>query len=106
MNTFFGTLNADGSVTENLSVDLSKVPSSDPIAFAYGVARGRSMANDDKPKSYSPKKIHGSNFSGLAKEYLRGFLFGYKGILVPEGTKIVKGQEMTLALMNKNILKK
>ena len=48
---------------------------------------------------------HGSKFTELAPEYLRGFLYGFKGLLVPEGTKFRKGNECTLALHHLRINK-
>jgi len=100
--TTFGTLQPDGILTDELELDISTLPSGDPIAFAYGFWTGLKLRKEE----YPPSNPHGSKFSELAPEYLRGFLLGYKFILVPEGTKIKKGQERCYALLSLNILKK
>jgi len=99
MKTTFGTLNKSGEVKINLEVDLNTLPSADPIAFGYGISYGRSMHEKRKAPD------HGLKHSELSPEYLRGFLFGYTGILVPEGTKIRKGQEANFSLLHLNVLK-
>ena len=109
--TTFGTLeieNGEAIVKDKMEFDLNSLPSSDPMAFGYGISRGQRLvkeAQKNKYIDYDFMKIHGSKFSELAPEYLRGFLFGYKGILVPEGTKIKKGQEACYALFDKNTYK-
>src|ERR1039457_5138156 len=104
--TTFGTLeieNGEAVVKDEMKLDLNTLPSSDPMAFGYGIAKGQwtiRKANEaGRDYIYNFKKIHGSNYKELAQEYLRGFLFGYKGILVPEGTKIKKGEEACYALL-------
>ena len=62
--TKFGTLTPNGVVDE-MELDLEKVKSSDPIAYAYGYFQGKSgkeLANDDD----------------LAEEYVRGYNDGVK----------------------------
>lgn len=101
--TLFATLQPDGSLTDELELDLHKLPSNDPLAFGYGISTGLKLRGERYPDF---RKVHGSNHSELAPEYLRGFLLGYKKILVPEGTKIKKGEETCYALLHLNILKK
>jgi len=104
--TKFGTLALEnGRLVEKhtMELDLNNLPSSDPIAFGYGIHSGQRCL---KEKIQAMDVKHGSKHSELAQEYLRGFLLGYKGILVPEGTKIKKGYERCYALLDKNILKK
>jgi len=93
--TQFGTIDEKGRVTNTIEVDINLLPSADPFAFAYGIHRGQyHLKNKDNVID------HGSKHSELAQEYLRGFLFGYKQILIPEGTKIRKGQEQSYALLH------
>lgn len=100
--TTFATLQPDGTLTDELELDINKMPSKDPIAFSYGFWVGIRLRKEKYPLS----NLHGGKFSELAQEYLRGFLLGYKSILVPEGTKIKKGEERCYALLSLNILKK
>jgi hypothetical protein len=110
METIFGTLHKDGSVEEHLKVDVNKLPSSDPFAFGFGISSGvrfrkqTEAAPDDRYKTF--EQLHGVKYREIAQEYLRGFLLGYKGILVKEGTKIRKGMERTLFHIQDNILNK
>ncbi len=102
MKTQFGFFDENFNVIKTCEVDINTINSGDPLAFAYGVSRGiqvRKMA----ATFTDSKKIHGSNFSELSPEYLRGFLLGYKGFLVPEGTKFRKGQEQSFFHMDKKI---
>jgi len=89
--TKFGTLSIENGVAvekDVMELDLNRLPCSDPIAFGYGISFGqRCLKNKFNPVDVD----HGTKHSELAPEYLRGFLFGYRGILVPEGTKIEKG---------------
>ena len=89
--TQFGTLNQDGTVTNTMTIELNNVPSSDPIAFSYGLFKGQQWSKDKVYKSF--KDVHGSNYREIANEYLRGFKLGSTGILLPEGYKIRKGTE-------------
>lgn len=102
--TIFGNLNENGEIENKLKIDLKSMPSSDPIAFSYGIHSGQ---NAVKKKNADKNYVinHGSKFSDLDQEYLRGFLFGYKGILIPEGTKIKKGTEQTYFHLDKNLIK-
>lgn len=99
----------DGKLEEvsNMEINFNSLPSSDKLAFGYGLARGQHYLKVNKGKNSWQKEPmkHGSNHRELAPEYLRGFLLGYKGILVPEGTKIKKGEEQSLYHFDKNILK-
>lgn len=72
----FGTINSRGNTETILECNLNKLPSSDPLAFGYGISRGQQA-----------QKL---------SEYDK----------VAEGTKIKKGQEQCYALFDKNILKK
>lgn len=105
--TTFGIMEQDGTVIDKVEIDLSKVPSNDPIAFMFGYMKGRTRRKDFDAgeKLGKSTKLHGSKFSELAQEYLRGFLFGWAGILVPEGTKIKNGQERSYALFELDTLK-
>lgn len=109
METVFGKIDAQGNVTETIKLDINKLPSSDPLAFAYGISSGiqhkQQVIDNQSHRNKSFKEIHGSNYRKLAQEYLRGFLLGYNGILVKEGTKIKKGHERTLLHHKDNILK-
>jgi len=90
--TIFGTMDNKGEVTKDLEIDLNNIPSSDPMAFGYGIAQGQKYL---KGGSYYTnfKDMHGSNYSEIAQEYLRGCKFGATGMLLPEGFKIPKGCE-------------
>jgi len=102
--TLFATLQPNGSLTDELELDLHKLPSKDPLAFGYGISTGLKLRGEKYPDF---KRVHGGGkWSELAQEYLRGFLLGYKSILVPEGTKIKKGEETCYALLHLNTLKK
>lgn len=118
----FGTIDSNGIVTKEMNIDLNSLPSSDPLAFGYGINAGQRKLKLDlesgnkKIRGYTIDKnnhyhrikyeeIHGAKFSDLAQEYLRGFLFGYKTILVPEGTKIKKGEELCYTLLHLNTYK-
>lgn len=61
--TKFGTLTREGKIINPMEIDLAKVKSSDPIAFAYGFFQGKSGHPISKDK-------------GLAPEYVRGFKAG------------------------------
>lgn len=100
MKTKFGYFDKDFNIVATIEVDINKIESFDPLAFAYGVSSGVIW----RDKDIRGKKIHGdSRFTDLAPEYLRGFLLGYKGFLVPEGTKFRKGNELSFALLDKQI---
>jgi hypothetical protein len=63
--TKFGTLNKDGKIENEMSIDLNKVDSPDPIAYSYGFFKGingQPMSKDED----------------LAEEYIRGFNDGKK----------------------------
>ena len=64
--TKFGTLKPNGKVVNAMSIDLNKVKSPDPLAYAFGLFQG---------------KLIGSRLGktkGLAPEYIRGFKDGTK----------------------------
>jgi hypothetical protein len=65
--TKFATLTPEGEKNV-MSIDMSKVKSDDPIAYAYGFFKGKSGQQMDK----APKG------DKLAKEYIRGFKEGRK----------------------------
>ena len=73
--------------------------------FGYMEGRTKRKDFDAREKLGGSTKLHGSKFRELAQEYLRGFLFGWTGILVPEGTKIKNGQERSYALVKLDTLK-
>lgn len=103
MITQFGYFDKDYKVVKTIEVDLTTINSKDPIAFAYGVAKGIATRTKSKYDRWDSRSIHGSLFSHLAPEYLRGFLLGYKQFLIPEGTRMMKGQELNFALLDKQI---
>lgn len=109
--TKFGTLElVNGKLVEKdvMHIDINQMPSSDPLAFAAGIHAGQRelrYKNENRTRR-SFEEVHGSKYSELAQEYLRGFLFGFTQILVPEGTKIRKGQESCFALHHLNTYKK
>lgn len=88
--TTFGTLTREGVLVDKMEIDLNSLPSSDPLAFGYGIAKGKRYKQED---FQTFEEIHGSKYSELSQEYLRGFLLGNKGILIKEGVKIKKGYE-------------
>jgi len=63
MKTKFGTLTKEGKIVNPMSIDLNKIKSPDPLAFAYGLFQGKSGQPMSKDK-------------GLAPEYIRGFKIG------------------------------
>jgi hypothetical protein len=63
--TQFGTLTPSGEVKNAMEIDLSKVKSPDPLAYAYGFFQGKSGQPISKNK-------------GLAPEYIRGYKEGRK----------------------------
>ena len=68
VKTKFGKIDSSGKVIITHSIDLSKIKSSDPLAYAYGFMQGQS--GEKLPK----KKKH------LASEYIRGWKDGHKKI--------------------------
>ena len=63
--TQFGTLTPERKVVNSMTIDLSKVKSSDPLAYSYGFFEGAS----GKPMSQD---------KDLAPEYIRGYKEGKK----------------------------
>lgn len=61
--TKFGTMTKEGKIINPMSIDLNKIKSPDPLAFAYGLFQGKSGQQMSKDK-------------GLAPEYIRGFKIG------------------------------
>jgi len=61
--TKFGILTPEGKVEKSMAIDLSKIKSPDPLAFAYGLFQGKSGQPMSKEK-------------GLAPEYVRGYKEG------------------------------
>jgi hypothetical protein len=66
VKTKFGKIDSTGKITITHEIDLSKVKSSDPLAYAYGFTQGQ--AGEKMPKD---KK-------NLASEYIRGWKDGHK----------------------------
>ena len=58
--TQFGDLTREGKVINSMEIDLSKVRSDDPLAYAYGFFHGKSGKEMEKHRN-------------LAKEYIRGY---------------------------------
>lgn len=56
----FGVLSSRGNIVGAMSIDISKIKSPDPLAFAYGYFQGKTGIPKAKNK-------------GLAPEYLRGY---------------------------------
>ena len=69
--TQFGTLTPSGEIKDSMVIDLSKVKSSDPLAYAYGFFHGKSGKSMSK----------GKNWDKLAPEYIRGYQEGKKELL-------------------------
>lgn len=65
--TKFGTLDKSGKETITHEIDLSKVKSSDPLAYAYGKVQG------ERGEKIS-KATRGDK---LAPEYIRGYKEGH-----------------------------
>jgi hypothetical protein len=63
--TQFGILTPEGKVEKSMAIDLSKIKSPDPLAYAYGFFQGKSGQPMSKEKD-------------LAKEYIRGYKEGKK----------------------------
>ena len=61
--TKFGKITSEGKIIHSIEIDLSKVKSSDPLAYAYGFAQG----------SRGNPIVKGK---GLAPEYIRGYKDG------------------------------
>jgi len=64
-NTKFGIIDKSGKVTTTHSIDLGKINSSDPLAYAFGLVEGERGDPIQKGK-------------GLAPEYIRGWKDGHK----------------------------
>ena len=65
MKTKFGVFHPDGSLTNVINIDLNRIDSDDPIAYAYGLFHG--SINTKLPNKTSKK------YKELASEYIRGF---------------------------------
>lgn len=105
-HTEFGYFDDKGQYNKTFALNLQNIPSSDPLAFAYGLHTGQMYLKETQEKKVMHVRInHGSPHRELAQEYLRGFLLGYRGILVPEGTKIRKGEEQSFFHFDKDIWK-
>jgi hypothetical protein len=63
--TKFGVLTPQGNLVKTMEMDLSKIKSPDPLAYAYGFFQGKSGQPMSKDKD-------------LAKEYIRGYKEGKK----------------------------
>jgi hypothetical protein len=63
--TKFGKIDSTGKVTITHEIDLSKVKSPDPLAYAYGFMQGQTGVKMSKDKN-------------LASEYIRGWKDGHK----------------------------
>jgi hypothetical protein len=63
--TKFGTIEPSGKTITALEIDLRKIKSSDPLAYAYGLFQG-------KIGKSLPKK------RGLAPEFVRGWKEGHE----------------------------
>lgn len=104
METLFGTLEIENGIAvvkNEQRVDLSTLPSPDPLAFMMGIRTGQEKVNTYRKF----ENIHGCKFNELASEYIRGYLFGRTGILVAEDTKIRKNQMDNYSLLDKKINK-
>jgi len=63
--TKFGVLTPKGKLVKAMTIDISKVKSPDPLAYAYGYFQGKQGLPKGKGKD-------------LAPEYVRGFKKGRK----------------------------
>jgi len=78
--TKFGTLTPNGVVDE-MEIDLNKVESDDPLAYAYGYFHGKTgkekakSGSDRMPSYIIPNKEKDEE---LAEEYVKGYNDGVK----------------------------
>ena len=70
MTTHFGTLGPDGKVTDGTTVEMGKIPSDDPLAFAFGFQQGLNGAK--RPREGS------EDFAELAPAYVEGHKLGWQ----------------------------
>lgn len=66
--TEFSVMNKSGQVTKTHEIDLSKIKSTDPLAYAFGFVEGERGNKLSKEKN-------------LASEYVRGWKEGHKNYI-------------------------
>jgi hypothetical protein len=59
MVTKFGVMAKGGKVTTTHEIDLNKIKSSDPLAYAYGLVQGERGQPLGKDKDLAPEYIRG-----------------------------------------------
>lgn len=69
IKTKFGTLTKEGKEINTMKIDLNKVKSTDPIAFAYGLFQGKSGQKISKDKNLAPEYVRGLK---LGKKKFKG----------------------------------
>lgn len=57
--TQFGVMDTSGKVTMTHSIDLGKIKSPDPLAYAYGFVQGQRGTPMPKEKNLAPEFIRG-----------------------------------------------
>jgi len=57
--TEFGKMDAKGKVTITHTIDISKLKSNDPLAYAYGLVQGERGEPLGKTKDLAPEYIRG-----------------------------------------------
>jgi hypothetical protein len=57
--TQFGVMSPEGKVTKEMTIDINKVKSSDPLAYSYGYFQGKSGQPMSKDKDLAPEYIRG-----------------------------------------------
>jgi hypothetical protein len=76
VKTEFGVMGKEGKVTVTHEIDLSKIKSPDPLAYAYGLVQG------ERGESLRKEK-------GLASEYIRGWKEGNKKYLEKKAKEVI-----------------
>jgi len=59
--THFGVMNKQGKVTKSMSINIGKIKSNDPLAYAYGYFQASSGQSMSKDKDLAPEYIRGYN---------------------------------------------
>lgn len=57
--TQFGTLTPEGKVVNAMEIDLHKVPSDDPLAYAFGLFQGKTGQKMRKSRDLAPQYVRG-----------------------------------------------
>lgn len=57
--TKFGVMSNQGKVTKSMSINIGKIKSKDPLAYAYGYFQASSGQSMSKDKDLAPEYIRG-----------------------------------------------